>query len=83
MIDPELLAVLCCPETRQPVRIGTVDEMNRLNESIQSGQCRNRGKNQVRESISGLLVREDGQYGYPIREDIPIMLMDEAIPLLQ
>jgi uncharacterized protein YbaR (Trm112 family) len=26
-------------------------------------------------------VRQDGQYLYPIRDDIPIMLIDEAIPL--
>ena len=29
------------------------------------------------------LVREDGVYMYPIRDDIPIMLIDEAIPLEQ
>jgi uncharacterized protein YbaR (Trm112 family) len=81
MIDPELLAVLCCPDTRQPVRIGTVEELHQINASIQSGQCRNRGGNLVGEAISGLLVREDGQYGYPIREDIPMMLKEEAVPL--
>jgi uncharacterized protein YbaR (Trm112 family) len=26
-------------------------------------------------------MRQDGQYLYPIRDDIPIMLIDEAIPL--
>jgi uncharacterized protein YbaR (Trm112 family) len=26
-------------------------------------------------------VREDRKYLYPIRQDIPVMLVDEAIPL--
>jgi uncharacterized protein YbaR (Trm112 family) len=27
------------------------------------------------------LVRADGKFIYPIRQEIPIMLIDEAIPL--
>ncbi len=33
------------------------------------------------EKIDGGLVREDGKCLYPIRGNIPIMLIDEAIPL--
>ena len=29
------------------------------------------------------LVREDGKLLYPVRDDIPIMLIDESIPLPQ
>jgi uncharacterized protein YbaR (Trm112 family) len=31
--------------------------------------------------MNGGLIREDGKYLYPIRKDIPIMLIDEALPL--
>jgi len=35
----------------------------------------------VLERIDAGLVRADGKFLYPIRHDIPIMLVDEAIPL--
>jgi uncharacterized protein YbaR (Trm112 family) len=35
----------------------------------------------VTDPVQEALVREDGKYAYPVREDIPIMLVDEAIPL--
>ncbi len=41
----------------------------------------NRGGAGVREPIEGGLVRQDGKWLYPIRDDIPIMLVEEALPL--
>ena len=38
-------------------------------------------QNSVASKIDEGLVREDGLLLYPIRDDIPIMLIDEAIPL--
>ena len=35
----------------------------------------------VKEKIDEGLVRADGKYLYPIRHNIPVMLVDEAIPL--
>jgi uncharacterized protein YbaR (Trm112 family) len=35
----------------------------------------------VAEPVAGLLVRQDGLFGYPVRNDIPVMLVDEAVPL--
>jgi len=33
----------------------------------------------VTEPIQAGIIREDGQYLYPVRDDIPIMLIGEAI----
>ena len=41
----------------------------------------NRGGELVTEPVREGLVREDGLFLYPVRDDIPIMLIDEAIPL--
>jgi uncharacterized protein YbaR (Trm112 family) len=35
----------------------------------------------VTEEVKEGLVRADGKVLYPVRDDIPIMLVDEAIPL--
>jgi len=79
MVDPALLEILVCPETRQPVRPANEDLLGRLNEAIRAGEVANRGGNAVEDSVDEGLVREDGKVLYPVREDIPIMLIDEAI----
>jgi uncharacterized protein YbaR (Trm112 family) len=81
MIDPELLKILCCPETHQPLTPADADLIRTLNERIQGGQLRNRAGQPVKEKIDGGLVRRDGTFLYPIRQNIPVMLIDEAIPL--
>jgi uncharacterized protein YbaR (Trm112 family) len=80
MIDPQLLEILCCPETKQPVALVGDDVIERVNAAIQARTVKTRGGKLVEEKIDGGLLREDRKYLYPIRESIPIMLEDEAIP---
>ena len=81
MIDQELLDILVCPETKQPVRPADAELLALLNSAIDAGGVSARGGDSVRAAIQEGLVREDGLLLYPIRDDIPIMLIDEAIPL--
>lgn len=79
LVDPTLLEILVCPETRQPVRLAEEGLLARLNAAIQAGGVTNRGGNAVEDVVSEGLIREDGKVLYAVREDIPIMLIDEAI----
>ena len=79
MVDPALLEILVCPETRQPVQPVSEDLLARVNEAIQAGGVANRGGEALENSVEEGLVREDGKVLYPVRDDIPIMLIDEAI----
>ncbi len=81
MISPDLLAILCCPETHQDLKPADTDLVEKINQQIAKGQVRNRGGQTVQEKIDAGLVRADGQWLYPVRQDIPVMLIDEAIPL--
>ena len=81
MVDPELLEILVCPETHQPVRPADAEVLDRLNGAIRSGSVTNKGGDAVSEPIDEGLIREDDKVLYPVREDIPIMLIDEAIQL--
>jgi len=78
MVDKALLEILCCPETKQSVSPIAADAVQKINDGIKSGTVVNRSGTTVKEAIDGGLLREDGKYLYPIREDIPIMLIDEA-----
>lgn len=81
MLHPELINDLCCPETKQRVHLADPTLITSLNDRISSGQARNRAGQPIAEKIDAGLLREDGKFLYPIRRDIPIMLIDEAIPL--
>jgi len=81
MVDQELLDLLVCPESKQPVRMADAALLSRLNARIADGGVRTRGKQPVTDPVQEGLVREDGLLLYPVRDDIPIMLIDEAIPL--
>ncbi len=82
MVDKNLIEILCCPETKQSVSLIDADAVKKINDGIKAGSVFTRNGATVKEAIDGGLLREDGKYLYPIREDIPIMLIDEALAVL-
>ena len=82
-IDKVLLAILCCPETKQAVHLADEALIRKLNEAVKQGSLKNKAKKPVAESLDGGLIRADRKILYPIRENIPVMLIEEGIPLEQ
>ncbi len=80
-VSAELLEILVCPETKQPVSLATAERLDELNQRIRSGELRNRGGEIVSEELTEALIREDEQVLYPIDDGIPVMLVDESIEL--
>lgn len=81
MVHPELLEILCCPESHQTVREAPAELVAEVNRAIRAGTVKNREGAAVAEEIEGGLVREDGAVLYPVRNGIPIMLIGERLAL--
>ncbi len=70
MIDADLLELLRCPTTLQPLLAATAEQLARLNADGRGGK-----------PLEDALVREDGRAAYPVRGGIPVLLADECIAL--
>jgi len=82
MISQGLLNIIVCPETKQDLVIAETEVIEKINTLIENGELLNRSKQKVTEKIDGGLIQKDDQkYLYPIRDDIPILLIDESISL--
>lgn len=82
-IDQELLDILVCPESREKLTLASDDVVDRVNARVTKGTLRNRAGQPVKTPVDGGLVRPDGKFLYPIQDEIPNLLIDEAIPLTQ
>lgn len=79
MIDDELLQLLACPATHQPLARADQALLERLNAAIGSGALENLGGEKVENALEAALVREDGTIAYPIMDGIPVLLVDEGL----
>jgi uncharacterized protein YbaR (Trm112 family) len=76
-ISPALLALLRCPETGQRLAFASPEVLAR----VFSEKLRNRAGQALDTPLEAALLREDGAALYLIRRGIPIMLIEESIPL--
>jgi uncharacterized protein YbaR (Trm112 family) len=80
-VDPELLAILRCPESLQPLRLAENSDVQRLLSQASQGGLRTLSGSKVEADFEALLIREDGTRAYLVRDGIPVMLIDEAVAL--
>ena len=80
-VSVELLALLRCPETMQTLAIASPEQLAQVDAARVAGTLRDRAGNAVVEPISEGLVRADGRLLFPIRDGVPRLLLEEAVPL--
>ena len=79
----ELLDILRCPENQASLTPADEALVAEVNDRIRAGRLHNKAGRDVSQPIDGGLVRADGDLLYPIVDQIPVLLRDEAIPLDQ
>lgn len=80
-IDRKLLDVLCCPVTKQPVRMLKRDELAALNARIETGEVFYQDDDRVESTLHEGLITTNEERIYRIDDGIPIMLENRAITL--
>ena len=80
-IDRKLLDVLCCPVTKQPVRMLKRNELRELNDRITEGGVRYQDDTAVDTPLEEGLITANEERVYRVDDGIPVMLEERAINL--
>ena len=82
MISEEILSILVCPENKESLILAEASEVEMINEHISKGGLFNAdGAAVPKESSDGFLIRADRKVAYPIKDGIPVLLIEEGIIL--
>lgn len=77
-VDALLLALVRCPETRQLLAPAPAALLAR----VESERWPTRAGAPPAARVEEALLREDGRLLFPVRNGIPILLLEESIPVV-
>ena len=75
--------LLRCPETKQKLAPATAELLEALRLKQEAGNVFYKSGKPVAGLVEAGLVREDGLVLYAVRDGIPVLVIEEAIPLAQ
>ena len=80
MIPADFLELLRCPQSGQPLAVADAEVLARVNQRI-AQTVGNQADAAAGQPLTAALVRADRTLAYPIRDDIPLLLVEEGILL--
>ena len=82
-VDPELVEILVCPDTKLNVDLAPAETVEKINLAIKENIVLNVDGQSVNDPLQDGLLREDDKIIYPVRDSIPVMLIGEGIKMDQ
>lgn len=82
-INDQLIEILCCPKTKVRVKAADQTLVEKVNAGIAEKAVKQEDGTVVEEPLQEALVTEDGARLYRIHDNIPVMLVEQGIPLDQ
>lgn len=79
----EFTELLRCPETKQKLAPASPELLKALCAKQEAGDLFYKSGKPVSGPLEAGLVREDGLMLYAVRDGIPVLVVEEAIPLAQ
>lgn len=81
IIDPNLLKILACPASHQPLSLLEPAELSRINALIAAGAVKKISGETCKTTWIAGLIRADRLRAYEILDGLPILLVESAIVL--
>ena len=82
-LDRQLLELLVCPITKQPMFLLKEAQLEKLNVLIEAGEIQSADGNVLSTPLHQALISRNGTVIYPVENDIPVMLEERSIPAHQ
>jgi uncharacterized protein YbaR (Trm112 family) len=81
LISDKIIEILVCPESQQSLALAPDSVIQELNQKVALRLLHTVNKELVAEELSAGLIRKDGSVIYPIKQGIPVLLIEEGIRL--
>jgi uncharacterized protein YbaR (Trm112 family) len=81
MKDAKLIDILRCPKNRTRLMLAPDETLAKINRAIEAGAAVNLAGERLEKLLDAGLVPEAADILYPVVDQIPVMLVDEAIDL--
>ncbi len=78
-IEEAFCRILICPATRQGLEKASDFHLAGLNRAIGGHRVRTQGGALVEQPLQEALITKDGARIYPVRDGIPVLLVEESI----
>ncbi len=80
-MDRKLLDILVCPASRQPLGLLDRAGLDALNRAVAAGTVRRVDDSPQAETVDEALITDDRRTIYRIDDGIPVLLVEEGIPV--
>lgn len=78
-MEDSFLSLLRCPRTGGRLALAGPEALTELNDSARKGKLVSVSGQEVQEPLEAALISVCGHWLYPVREGVPMLLVDQAL----